>query len=376
MKLFFELMRIVVGEQKQFCVAPTQKEWGMIFSIVQKQALIGVTSVVLKTLPPEQRPKGDLALVWYAMADKLKLLNAHLNGQCVEISQWFREQGFSCCILKGQGNAQMYDFPELRNPGDIDAWLWPMDRVDSKDLAHRRRCVIDFVRNTCGNQEVVYHHIDFPHFAPTEVEIHFTPTWLNDYFKNRRLQHFFEEEAGRSFQNFCHLPGSGDVAVPTWKLNVVFQLIHIQKHLFAEGIGLRQMMDYYYLLRQGDEDGRREMRLLIEQLGLRRFAEALMWVLYALLGLEEEWLLFAPDERGGRFLMEEILAGGNFGHYSRKSHGKWDQRLLGRAYFRLSRGLRFLRMNYSEVLWMPAFKTWHYFWRKRKGYWGGASFGG
>ena len=80
---------------------------------------------MLKTLPREQCPKGDLPLVWYTLGDRLRLMNADLNRKCVEVSLWFEEHGFHTCILKGQGNAAMYPDPSLRNSGDIDVWLWP-----------------------------------------------------------------------------------------------------------------------------------------------------------------------------------------------------------------------------------------------------------
>ena len=36
--------------------------------------------------------------------------------------------------------------------------------------------------------------------------------------------------------------------IPTVEFNIIFQLTHIYSHLMNEGIGLRQLLDYYYVL--------------------------------------------------------------------------------------------------------------------------------
>ena len=40
----------------------------------------------------------------------------------------------------------------------------------------------------------------------------------------------------------------GEIAIPTVEFNLIFQLTHIYAHLMNEGIGLRQLLDYYYVL--------------------------------------------------------------------------------------------------------------------------------
>ena len=42
--------------------------------------------------------------------------------------------------------------------------------------------------------------------------------------------------------------GAGDIAVPTTAFNVIYQLTHLYHHFFDEGIGMRQIIDYYYVV--------------------------------------------------------------------------------------------------------------------------------
>ena len=388
MTLIFELLKIIVGTQREFSVAPSQKEWKQLFLFLQQQSLLGVALPMLKTLPREQCPTGDLPLVWYTLGDRLRLMNADLNRKCVEVSLWFEEHGFHTCILKGQGNAAMYPAPSLRNSGDIDVWLWPRtvngERLMVSDerltvngeggtgtllsktsLKKRRAEILKFVRASLGEQDVFYHHVDFPMFEGTEVEVHFMPTWMNSYFNNDKLQRFLEAEAEASFHNETSIGEGQVIHTPTWAMNVVFQLIHIQKHLFAEGIGLRQVMDYYYLLlRRGSEEECQKVLAVVHDLGLDTFLASLQWVLQQVFGLKDEYLIGATDSENGTLLLGEILSGGNFGKFGANSDIGDSERLLVRMTKKLRRGWNFRHLVRDEVLWMPLFKTWQYFWRK------------
>ncbi len=64
---------------------------------------------------------------------------------------------------------------------------------------------------------------------------------------NRRLQHWFTRMAAEQFANEVTI-GGRPVAVPTPVFNAVYQLTHIYNHLFYEGIGLRQLLDYHYVM--------------------------------------------------------------------------------------------------------------------------------
>ena len=388
MTLIFELLKIIVGTQREFSVAPSQKEWKQMFLFLQQQSLLGVALPMLKTLPREQCPTGDLPLVWYTLGDRLRLMNADLNRKCVEVSLWFEEHGFHTCILKGQGNAAMYPDPSLRNSGDIDVWLWPRtvngERLMVSDerltvngeggtgtllsktsLKKRRAEILKFVRTSLGEQDVFYHHVDFPMFEGTEVEVHFMPTWMNSYFNNNKLQCFLEAEAEASFTNETSIGEGQVIHTPTWVMNVVFQLIHIQKHLFAEGIGLRQVMDYYYLLlRRGSEEECQKVLAVVHDLGLDTFLASLQWVLQQVFGLKDEYLIGTTDKENGTLLLGEILSGGNFGKFGANSGIGDSERLLVRMTKKLRRGWNFRHLVRDEVLWMPLFKTWQYFWRK------------
>ena len=153
--------------------------------------------------------------------------------------------------------------------------------------------------------------------------------------------------------------GAGAIPVPTVKFNIVFQLAHMMHHFFDEGIGLRQMMDYYYVLKS---DGRRQMEDVSETLrylGLWKFASAVMYVMREVFALELQYMIAPVDERRGKTLLNEILKGGNFGHYS-----SLDQENAFKKYFQKTwRNMQLVKEYPAEALCEPFFRTWHFFWR-------------
>ena len=88
-------------------------------------------------------------------------------------------------------------------------------------------------------------------FPDTEVEFHYRPMVLRDPIKNKRLQRFFDENAPIQFENTVLLDKEKglQITATTNAFNLVHQLVHIYLHFITGGVGLRQWMDYYFVLK-------------------------------------------------------------------------------------------------------------------------------
>jgi hypothetical protein len=156
----------------------------------------------------------------------------------------------------------------------------------------------------------------------------------------------------------------GYVAVPTHRFNRVFQMSHIANHVLHEGIGLRQLMDYYFLLKKGfSEEERKEFASLMKRFGMYKMARAVMYVLREVFGLEEKLLIVEPNERCGRMLLDEIMLAGNFGHYDERISEEVRKSPIKMNMLRLRRDWRMLWYFPSECLAEPFFRIYHFFWR-------------
>lgn len=173
------------------------------------------------------------------MAAKIQQRNEVVNRQCVELQEKLSADEFRTYIMKGQSNAAMYgELQMLRQSGDID--VYPEGGFD-KVLAYAK---------TYGNVEHVNElEMSVPFNSNTEVEFHYRPIIMRNPWKNRRLQRSFNEQEEACFQSRISLGEGLTISAPTTEFNLVHQLAHIHLHLFAEGIAMRQLMDYYFVLR-------------------------------------------------------------------------------------------------------------------------------
>ena len=261
--------------------------------------------------------------------------------------------------MKGQGNALLYPDPYMRTPGDIDIYL-----------TGARKRVMQYINNVCPNQVMRYHHVDFP-VMKTAIEVHFTPSYMFFPIHNSRMQKWFGKVMDLQCSNVVTLPdGYGEITVPTTSFNVIYILSHLYRHVFTEGIGLRQLIDYYFVLVKSEERRVKNLTALqreLKYLGLWKFAGAVMYVLHEALGLPEAKMIAPIDVNEGRFLLAEIMQGGNFGQYDTRLGSKKNEDKLHR-YLRMSlRNLRFAKHYPSEALSEPLFRTWFVLWKKIHG---------
>ena len=436
-KIFFDFLRFCIGSAKEIPDSLKEADWKELYAIAKKQCLVGVLFDGIKKLPPaEVGMSKDLLLQWMAESQMLEKANVRLNDAAIQVSEWFRKKGFSTCILKGQGNALMYPNPYSRTPGDIDIW------VEGED-----KRVISFVRSISPHEKACYHHIEFPSYKGVEVEVHYRPSFLLCFWNNRKLQKYYERVKEEQFSHRVMLGEQGEIAIPTMEFNLIFQLTHIFSHLMNEGIGLRQLVDYYFVicdfykvyqksskitpslftLKEGStshpdpltlrgEGGNRPTRCSeplrskdggpskvspdcagwdrrdaigdmtsttaarssfaanssaaidrvqkeLKELGLWKFAGGIMYIMQEVFGMPASRLIVPPNEKYGRFVLNEVLEAGNFGRHDARN--RFGRSQLGHNLQRVYRDIRLVRYFPAEALCEPLFRIWHFFWRMK-----------
>lgn len=358
-KAFIKLIRLAIGSCKDGHVKLDANEWNGVYNMAQKHALTAIVLDGVTCLPVSEKPPMDLVLKWIGLVQKIEMQNRRLNRLVVLVVDKFRHEHMGCVLLKGQGLATLYPKPLHRMAGDIDLWM-----TDS------RKSIVKYVRQRCPGVEVVYHHVDFPVLKEAELELHFTPSWMNSWPKNHILQQMFKEWEPQQLIHQVGLPDVvGTVAIPTNEMNRIYILLHIYRHLFDEGIGLRQLLDYYFVLIQPCDEEERQLAVRqLKQLGMYRFARAVMFVEQEVFGLQREHMLVEPSERYGRRLLREIMLAGNFGRYDLRIKHQKDETYWHRFNRKVMRNFHFIADYPEEVVWSPLFKIWHYQWRKRNGY--------
>ena len=478
-------------------------DWEACYQFAKRQTLVGVLFDGIQRLPKELAPARPLLLRWLSDSESIRRRNMRMDRASAYIYNKVCAAGFRCCILKGQGNALLYPRPSSRTPGDVDVWVV----ANREELRH---IALSLTEGDGSSLQESLNHIGLTVHG-VSVELHSTPALLNSPLHNSRLQRWLKRNADLQCSNRIALPNNaGEVAVPTLSFNIIYQLCHLFHHCFYEGVGLRQIVDYYFVLKNTDFSGNTNgvsgntdcdgvllntdytdstdsssgdfegdgcflntdytdstdsssgdfegggcflntdcadftdrfsgntdegcfllntdytdstdsssgdfegdgcflntdytdytdrfsgntdegcfllntdctdfldsssgglvevdsggslvaLQEELKWLGLWEFAGAVMYVLREVMGLDEKRMICAPDERRGRLLLEEIMAGGNFGHYDTRNH--FGQGALWHNIQRFRRDWRMLRFYPSEALSEPLFRVCHFLWR-------------
>ena len=410
-QIFFDFLRFCIGSESEIPSSLKEADWKELYRIAQKQCLVGILFEGIQKLPPaEVGMSKDLLLQWMLQCQMLEKANVRLNDAAIQVSEWFRKKGFRTCILKGQGNALLYPNGLHRTPGDIDIWVEGGDKR-----------VISFVRSISPHEKACYHHIEFPSYKGIDIEVHYRPSFLLCFWHNRKLQKYYERVKEEQFSHRVMLGEQGEIAIPTVEFNLIFQLTHIYAHLMNEGVGLRQLLDYYYVLcdfykvyqksskitpslftlKEGStshpdplSSGAREKTALrcseplrykdggpskvspdcagwdrlgvvqkeLKELGLWKFAGAIMYIMQEVFGMPASRLIVPPNEKYGRFVLNEVLEAGNFGKHDERN--RFGRSKLGHNLQRVYRDMRLVRYFPAEAMSEPIFRVWHFLWRK------------
>lgn len=389
-RLFFELLQVAIGTRDVLSCVPTDEEWYALYDLADKHSVTGLCFGAIEKMPREQRPPRALFMPWMGEAEGVKDQNGFVNEAIGETLRCFSklmddglrndgQTGLKCCVLKGQALARLYPRPELRTSGDIDLLIgdcFPQDALINRVCRMAEENGSDYVHAT-------YHHCDYGKVKDVDVEIHWRASWFYTPWYNKRFQRFCQTECLKP--EFGRMDNAFGIPVPTQAFDLVFILVHIYRHLFFEGIGMRQLVDYYMVAvhssqttlsgegegmsSHGDvnpETSKAETMQLLRHLGMARFTAAMMWIMREVLGMDEAHLLCRPNEKDGRFLLSEVMMSGNFGHHDERYAQREGESYYKFALRKVKRNLKLFRFGGWEMTFTPLWRMWHiYWWMKR-----------
>jgi hypothetical protein len=242
---FFAFLRYCLGYKGDMSRVVASMDWQMLYSFASKQALLGLCFDGIERLGEEypedlkRNPIGrELLMNWMGKAQQIRRQNIKVNAVAGKLFSMLREDGLRCCVLKGQGNALMYPNPYSRTPGDIDVWI---------DASRER--ILEYAQKKFElGDDIRLQHLETS-LDGVPIELHFFPCSMNNPIYHARLQKWFRRNADLQCSHIVGLPdGAGDIAIPTTAFNVIYQLTHLYHHFFDEGIGMRQIIDYFLVV--------------------------------------------------------------------------------------------------------------------------------
>ena len=347
---FRNLLLIAVGKVPSFEKDPSPRDWERLYGRAHQQALVGVLNDAVHRAPENQLPADELLKKWDEDTAKIGRIYHTHEDHIKELEALLSRLDLHGCILKGTGLAHLYPNPERRMCGDIDLWI----------KGNRDAIIKAFEEAEIPIYDIIYQECKAGIFLDTEVEIHFHPSKMYNPFCNARLQRFFEKNSPiRDDETITH---------PDAKFNAIFCMAHMFRHYLEGGIGMRQMMDYYYILKNLAPEDRKPVMKTLKRLGMRRFTASVMTSMWFNFGLEEEYLLCPPDMKHGKKLVNDSFAMGNFGVMDKRNYTSDKETKWARFCRKNRRVFSNLRYYPREVIWSPFARVSQLVWRKVKGY--------
>lgn len=339
---FVDLMRVALGVQTELSTSSSQEEWWGLFKLAQRQSVVGLLFTGIERLPKEQRPGVEVIMDWSAVADYIEKDNVRLNTVAVKVCEIFCMEGVDMCVMKGQGLAALYDTPLRRTGGDIDVWM------DGGEAT-----VTEYMKKNFKSVECGYYHVSTVLKGNIDLEVHFLPINLFEPKSSEILCGWIEKEKPLQWSNKRQLAGdAGTINVPTKKFDLVYVLVHLFHHFLIEGCGMKQVLDYYYLLLSiDDEEDMEEVKSLFKEIGLWDFVGALMYIMQ-ILGLPKEKMLCEPCESLGVKMMDEIINTGTVSGIEIKEKRKGVRGLAMTVSARASRLTRLYPFAPQQAKWV------------------------
>ena len=350
---FFELFQIAIGKKKQISKEISDSEWNTLYNVCKKQLVLGVAFSAIQKLPEEQRPSLELFAKWQKDAQIEKERRERIIEICRKACETHEKNGFDSCVLMPTSVVVRGERLEVRDergefrggdPKDIDILCWSKDKKDGK------RTIVEYVNFQYVasthhiKPKVVRHHVNFES-GNIPVEVRFKFSYFNSPLHDRRFLAWVEKKVlSESPQK-----GKDGYPIPSDTFNAVYQLIHLYRKLFCEGLRLGHLYDYYMVLRSLPKSEHEEVMRVIGRLGMKKFAGAVMYVMQSVFGMPEEYFFCKPIARNGSFVISITMQAGEYTRAIERTRMLKHLGRIGHHLYWLKRNRPFLTQYPAEV---------------------------
>lgn len=340
-----ELLQVAIVRRKSLHRSLSSDEWEAIYLICELHNVLGVVFSGIQKLPKEQMPPSEFLAKWQEVALTEKARREKVSEICRKARESHERNGFSSCVLMPRPVQVRGERLETcgGDPDDVDILCW------SKEKKEGKRTIVEYVNfmyvasTKHIKPKVVRHHVNFAS-GNIPLEVHFKSDYLNCPWYNKRYEAWIGEMVERSSKSdSCELPV---------EFYVVYQLLHLYKKLFCEGIRFGHLVEYYYTLREFKDEGlevRDKSLKIIGRLGMKKFAGAVMYVLQTVFGMPDEYLICKADARHGSFVLNMVTLAGEYTRHIERTRTLSHLGRLGHYLYWIKRNRPFITQYPAEL---------------------------
>ena len=376
--MLFQLLQVAIGYRSEFSHYPTDNEWNSLYSNCKKQYILGVAFSAILKLPENQMPPSELFTKWQKDAQIEKERRERIIEICRKACETHEKNSFDSCVLMPRPSKSPCIGGLGGDPRDIDILCWSKDKKDGK------RTIVEYVNFQYVSStkhikpKVVRQHVDWKS-GHIPIDVQLRTSLLNNPWHNKRYVTWRREMLERTSKSPC-VGRLGELPVEFY---VVYQLLHLYKRFFCEDLRFGHLLEYYYTLKTlsllslhresarypqspcvGEEDTpmieragvqpsppmQGDIEGLIENLGMKKFAGAVMYVLQTVFAMPDEYLLCKPDVRHGSFVLKMTNLAGEYGRAYERTRTLSHLGKIGRYLYWIKRNKPFITQYPSEML--------------------------
>lgn len=258
-KIFLHLVRLGIGTSAEVSIAGNI-EWKVVLALAEQQ---GLSAIVLDGIESNTNGMNTLPL-----ATKLTWIGEVVQGYeqvysqytkaIVDLAAFYNSHGFRMMVLKGYACALNWPKPEHRPCGDIDIYLFGKYKEADETLSCELGIKVDHSHQ---------HHTVFIWQGFT-VENHYDFINVHHHRSNQELEKVLKQ-LDEDDTHYVEVDG-GRVYLPSPNLNALFLLKHLMMHFAAEGITLRQVLDWgFFVKAHGKEVDWEWLSGVLERFGMK-----------------------------------------------------------------------------------------------------------
>lgn len=252
---------------------------------------------------------GDLKDKLWNLLAKGMMKNIKVHAQHTDLHKLMTEQGIPYVILKGAASARYYPDPQSRGMGDVDFYIGEADFDKALEVCQAAGFQASDMDHIC---HVVLRK------GRVHMEMHRMPMGVPDGEVGELVKGYLTSLC----EDACLVQNSlVTCRCPSDFHHGLIMLMHMQHHMLAEGIGLRHLSDWAVFVNHfRGEEFPNLFRAKLKTVGLWKLARLLSLCAVEFLSLpQQDWMTESGSDRElAKALMEDILAGGNFGAKDRQ----------------------------------------------------------
>lgn len=355
--LFLELVQVSLGTRDKLSRTPDKQEWEQLFKVANIQTLLGITLTGIQNYT-----STPLLYKWCGWSMKIKAIHQTHVEALGKVNTHLREKGIVPVFMKGLICGRRYPTPELRQCGDID-FVVREDQYESTLAALEEIATV--------KHDLKHEHHGMAWIDKVQLEPHFK---IHNYQNpsNDKTMKDIQQELFTTESWVTATIGTSTVACFPPELEGMFLVSHMVNHVFAEGLGLRQVIDFAFWCKENQTNAsfdKQKYFNYLDKMHMRRAGRIFGRIAEIVVNLPSGWgCMEALSEQETRFtqkLLDDILKVGNFarGQFHPQKRNWTDD--IYNYWWVIQRVWKLHYLCPSEAYWWPFSKVYRYLLKKK-----------